>query len=100
MDLSQWTYEPNPMTTPLDDDDDNVVQKFIKKNMILFIVCCVILGFLLLTLVGLCVYLRKKSQKNRISHMFKDKLTYYGKKETNTKVQQMDLSISLDNDDS
>lgn len=101
LDLSQWTFEPNPMTT-LPGDGDNAVTKFIKKNMILFIVCCVILGFLLITLIGLCVYLRKKSNGSRISHMFKDKLTYYGKKDTqnNTKVQQMDLSISLDADDS
>ena len=87
--------------TTLPNDGDNAVTKFIKKNMILFIVCCVILGFLMITLIGLCVYLRKKSNGSRISHMFKDKLTYYGKKDAqgNTKVQQMDLSISLDAED-
>ena len=76
-DLSQWTYTPNPMTTV--DDGENVVTRFIKKNMILFVVCCVILGFLILTLVGLCIYLRRKSNKNRMQNIFKDKMTYYGK---------------------
>lgn len=28
--------------------------------------------------------------------MFKDKMTYYGRQPKNTKVQQMDLSLSLD----
>lgn len=77
-DQSQWTYEPNVMST-LKDEDDDVVTRFIKKNMELFIICCVILAFLILTLIGLCVYLRKKSNKNRMGNVFKDKLTYYGK---------------------
>lgn len=63
----------------LKDEDDDVVTRFIKKNMELFIICCVILAFLILTLIGLCVYLRKKSNKNRMGNVFKDKLTYYGK---------------------
>lgn len=97
MDQSSWTYLPNPMT----EKPSNIIE-FIKRNMVLFIVCCIVLAFLVGVLIGLCIYLRKKSQKNRISGMFKDKLTYYGKKDTktNTRVQQMDLSISLDQDDS
>lgn len=75
--MSQWTYEPNPLT--IDKDDDNVVTRFIKKNMVLFIVCCVILGFLIVTLFALCIYLRRKSNANRVNNIFKDKLTYYGK---------------------
>lgn len=81
-DLSQWTYEPNPMMS----DYDNVVMRFIKKNMILFIVCCVILALLIITLFALCIYLRKKSNANRMNNVFKDKLTYYGKQTTNTQV--------------
>jgi hypothetical protein len=76
-DISQWTYQPNPMT--IDDDDSNVISKFINKNMNLFIVCCVILALLIVTLIGLCIYLRKKSNANRMNNVFKDKLTYYGK---------------------
>ena len=67
-------------------DYDNVVMRFIKKNMILFVVCCVILALLIITLFALCIYLRKKSNANRMNNVFKDKLTYYGKQNTNTKV--------------
>ena len=74
LDQSSWTYEPNPMT----EKPTNILE-FIKRNMVLFIVCCVVLAFLVGVLIGLCIYLRRKSQKNRISGVFKDKLTYYGK---------------------
>lgn len=90
-DVSTWTYTPNKYT-----ETDNVFKAFIKKNTFLFILCCVILAFLVVTLICLCVYLKRKSNKNRMNHMFKDKMTYYGRQPKNTKVQEMDLSLSLD----
>lgn len=90
-DVSTWTYTPNPYT-----ETDNNFTAFIKKNTVLFILCCVILAFLVVTLICLCVYLKRKSNRNRMNHMFKDKMTYYGRQTKNTKVQQMDLSMSLD----
>jgi len=104
-DVSSWTYEPNPWQFLPNDTNKNGTDTnggfdgFIKKNTTLFVVCCVILGFLIVTLVCLCIYLKRKSNKNRMGHIFKDKMTYYGKTE-NTKIQQqMDLSISLDQGD-
>jgi len=90
-DVSTWTYTPNKYT-----DTGNAFVAFVKKNTVLFILCCGILAFLVITLICLCVYLRRKSNKNRMNHMFKDKMTYYGRQPKNTKVQEMDLSLSLD----
>lgn len=92
-DQSKWTYEPNKYTIIKKDDP---ITQFIKKNTVLFVLCCVILAFLIITLLCLCIYLKRKSNKNRMGNVFKDKMTYYGKQNTNTKVQQMDLSLSLD----
>lgn len=93
-DVSSWTYQPNPWqflpnNTPISNNttDGGSFDKFIKKNTFLFVICCVILGFLIVTLLCLCIYLKRKSNKNRMGHIFKDKMTYYGKTNTNTKIQ-------------
>lgn len=78
-DQSTWTYEPNEFTIK---KEDNPISSFIKKNTVLFVLCCVILAFLIITLCCLCIYLKRKSNKNRMGNIFKDKMTYYGKQNT------------------
>ena len=85
-DVSGWIYEPNKFTS----SDHNFVA-FIKKNTVLFILCCVILAFLIITLICLCVYLKRKSDRNKLNNLFedkfKDKMTNYDPVKRNFKVQ-------------
>lgn len=90
-DESEWIYYPNDLTNP------PVPPTWLEENIPLLVGVGVAFLVLVIAIIFLVRYYRKKNEKSRMGHVFQDKLTYYGKQEQKkTLVQKMDFSMEED----
>jgi len=99
-DMSEWTFNPNKYTMAMD-----LFKTFIKNNLVLFIGCISLLGALVITVIGLCIYLRRMSHQNKQEFMLKESMAqkkqrfeYYGQAlNQNDTGDNLEVDSSLEN---